>query len=138
MYVVKGAVRLSVLSHSGKEAVVALFDPGHFFGGQGAVRRRLQPDPLCAREVRPLRAASSPEVAGISLRSATEPIDDTATGKLMEGVLAAFAQFDNDVRSDSDARRNAGGTGARAVRVPGTNRTHQCTARDDKSLMHGT
>ncbi len=37
---------------------------------------------------------------GISLRSATEPIDDTATGKLMEGVLAAFAQFDNDCRSD--------------------------------------
>jgi site-specific DNA recombinase len=37
---------------------------------------------------------------GISLRSATEPIDDSATGKLMEGVLAAFAQFDNDVRSD--------------------------------------
>jgi DNA invertase Pin-like site-specific DNA recombinase len=36
---------------------------------------------------------------GISLRSATEPIDDTS-GKLMEGVLAAFAQFDNDVRSD--------------------------------------
>ena len=34
---------------------------------------------------------------GISLRSATEPIDDTSTGKLMEGVLAAFAQFDNDV-----------------------------------------
>jgi DNA invertase Pin-like site-specific DNA recombinase len=31
---------------------------------------------------------------GISLRSATEPIDDTSTGKLMEGVLAAFAQFD--------------------------------------------
>jgi hypothetical protein len=37
---------------------------------------------------------------GISLRSATEPIDDTSTGKLMESVLAAFAQFDNDVRSD--------------------------------------
>jgi site-specific DNA recombinase len=37
---------------------------------------------------------------GISLRSATEPIDDTSTGKLMEGVLAAFAQFDNDVRSN--------------------------------------
>ena len=37
---------------------------------------------------------------GISLRSATEPIDDSSTGKLMEGVLAAFAQFDNDVRSD--------------------------------------
>jgi site-specific DNA recombinase len=37
---------------------------------------------------------------GISLRSATEPIDDTSTGKLMEGVLAAFAQFDNDIRAD--------------------------------------
>ena len=37
---------------------------------------------------------------GISLRSATEPIDETSTGKLMEGVLAAFAQFDNDCRSD--------------------------------------
>jgi hypothetical protein len=41
-----------------------------------------------------------PQSLGISLRSATEPIDDTSTGKLMEGVLAAFAQFDNDVRSD--------------------------------------
>jgi DNA invertase Pin-like site-specific DNA recombinase len=40
---------------------------------------------------------------GISLRSATEPIDDTSTGKLMEGVLAAFAQFDNDVRSERTA-----------------------------------
>jgi site-specific DNA recombinase len=37
---------------------------------------------------------------GISLRSAREPIDDTSTGKLMEGVLAAFAQSDNDCRSD--------------------------------------
>lgn len=37
---------------------------------------------------------------GISLRSATEPIDDTSTGKLVEGVLASVAQFDNDVRSE--------------------------------------
>ena len=37
---------------------------------------------------------------GISLRSVTEPIDDTSTGKLMEGVLADFAQFDSDVRSE--------------------------------------
>ena len=34
------------------------------------------------------------------MRSATELIDDTSTGKLMEGVLAAFAQFDNDCRSE--------------------------------------
>src|SRR5215210_7069429 len=32
MYVDSGAVRLSVLSHAGKEAVVALLETGHFFG----------------------------------------------------------------------------------------------------------
>lgn len=37
---------------------------------------------------------------GISLRSVTEPIDDTPSGKLMEGILAAMAQWDNEVRTD--------------------------------------
>jgi CRP/FNR family transcriptional regulator, cyclic AMP receptor protein len=32
MYVEQGAVRLSVLSHAGKEAVVAVLESGHFFG----------------------------------------------------------------------------------------------------------
>jgi CRP/FNR family transcriptional regulator, cyclic AMP receptor protein len=32
MYIERGAVRLSVLSQSGKEAVVALLEAGHFFG----------------------------------------------------------------------------------------------------------
>jgi CRP-like cAMP-binding protein len=32
MYVESGAVRLSVLSHAGKEAVIAVLDVGHFFG----------------------------------------------------------------------------------------------------------
>jgi CRP/FNR family transcriptional regulator, cyclic AMP receptor protein len=32
MYVEEGNVRLSVLSHGGKEAVVAVLDPSHFFG----------------------------------------------------------------------------------------------------------
>jgi len=32
LYVEMGAVRLSVLSHAGKEAVVAMLDAGHFFG----------------------------------------------------------------------------------------------------------
>jgi CRP/FNR family transcriptional regulator, cyclic AMP receptor protein len=32
LYVEKGAVRLSVLSHTGKEAVVAVLDAGNFFG----------------------------------------------------------------------------------------------------------
>jgi site-specific DNA recombinase len=37
---------------------------------------------------------------GITLRYVTEQTDDTSTGKLMEGILAAFAQFDNDVRAE--------------------------------------
>ena len=32
MYLEEGAVRLSVLSHAGKEAVIAVLDEGHFFG----------------------------------------------------------------------------------------------------------
>jgi CRP/FNR family cyclic AMP-dependent transcriptional regulator len=32
MYVEKGTIQLSVLSHAGKEAVIALLDVGHFFG----------------------------------------------------------------------------------------------------------
>lgn len=36
---------------------------------------------------------------GISIASATEPLDDTPAGRLSENMLSAFAQFDNDVRS---------------------------------------
>ena len=32
MYIETGTVRLSVLSHAGKEAVIAVLDAGHFFG----------------------------------------------------------------------------------------------------------
>jgi DNA invertase Pin-like site-specific DNA recombinase len=37
---------------------------------------------------------------GITLRSVTEPVDDSPTGKFIEGVLAAAAQFDNDVKAE--------------------------------------
>src|SRR6266403_1748107 len=40
---------------------------------------------------------------GITLRSVTEPIDDSSTGKLIEGMVSAVAQFDNDVRSERTA-----------------------------------
>jgi DNA invertase Pin-like site-specific DNA recombinase len=62
---------------------------------QGADR-----EPQSAHQRRGCALRSHLRSLGISLRSATEPIDDTSTGKLMEGVPAAFAQFDNDVRSD--------------------------------------
>jgi site-specific DNA recombinase len=35
----------------------------------------------------------------ITLRSATEPIDDTPTGKMLEGFLSTIAQFENDEKS---------------------------------------
>jgi DNA invertase Pin-like site-specific DNA recombinase len=34
------------------------------------------------------------------LRSVNEPIRDDCTGKLMENILAAMAQFDNDQKSE--------------------------------------
>ncbi len=37
--------------------------------------------------------------ANTKLRSVTEPIDETAIGKAMEGVLSVFAEFDNNVRA---------------------------------------
>lgn len=37
---------------------------------------------------------------GIKLVSATEPITDSPSGRLQENILAAFAQFDNEVRTE--------------------------------------
>ena len=37
---------------------------------------------------------------GISLRSVTESFDESSQGKLMESIMASFAQFDNDVRAE--------------------------------------
>ena len=48
----------------------------------------------------------------ISLVSVTEAFDDSPSGKLQETMLAAFAQFDNDVRS----QRTAEGLKARALK----------------------
>ena len=42
MYVEEGAVRLSVLSHSGKEAVIAVLDVGSFFGEGSLVGQTLR------------------------------------------------------------------------------------------------
>lgn len=46
---------------------------------------------------------------GVKLVSVTEPIDDSPMGNLMDSMLAAFAQFDNDIR----AARTTGGMKAR-------------------------
>ena len=37
---------------------------------------------------------------GVRLRSVTEPIDESPIGKLMEAQLAAFNQFDNDIKGE--------------------------------------
>src|SRR5262245_33658201 len=41
---------------------------------------------------------------GITLRSATEPIDDSPTGKLVEGILSTIAQFENDDKAERTKR----------------------------------
>jgi site-specific DNA recombinase len=43
-------------------------------------------------------------VLGVKLRSVTEPIDDTSTGKFIEHVLAGVAEFDNNVRTDRSVK----------------------------------
>lgn len=48
---------------------------------------------------------------GVKLVSVTEPIGDDPIGNLMDGMLAAFAQFDNDVRT----ARTTGGMRARTM-----------------------
>ncbi len=41
---------------------------------------------------------------GIRLHSATEVLEDTPSGKLMEHILASFAEFDNSLRSERSAK----------------------------------
>jgi CRP-like cAMP-binding protein len=45
MYVEAGAVRLSVVPHAGKEAVVAVLEAGHFFGGGCLASQPRRPRP---------------------------------------------------------------------------------------------
>jgi DNA invertase Pin-like site-specific DNA recombinase len=40
---------------------------------------------------------------GVTLRSVSEPIDDSSVGKLMEGIVSVVAQFDNDQKSERTA-----------------------------------
>src|SRR5664279_1800692 len=41
---------------------------------------------------------------GVTLRSVTEPIDDTSAGKFMEHIFAGLAEFDNNVRADRSTK----------------------------------
>ena len=60
-YVQGGQIKLTVVSHQGKEAVVAILEPGSFFGeaclaGESSAwrpRRRLKIPPSCALRSRP-------------------------------------------------------------------------------------
>lgn len=40
------------------------------------------------------------ERCGVGLRSVTEPVDDSPTGRLLEGVVAAVAEFDNATKAE--------------------------------------
>jgi site-specific DNA recombinase len=56
----------------------------------------------------------------VTLRSVMEPIDDSPTGKLMEGVLSTFAQFDNDQNAErtKSGMQAAIGRGRWTFKVP--------------------
>jgi hypothetical protein len=70
---------------------------------------------------------------GISLRSVTEPIDDTSTGKLMEGVLgpmdvpgaAWIPECAEVVEHEPDPRSRARSAGATGVRGVGDRPLHE-------------
>jgi CRP-like cAMP-binding protein len=48
LYIQKGTVKLSVLSHTGKEAVVALLGPGDFFGERACAEMHRHAPPIGA------------------------------------------------------------------------------------------
>lgn len=62
MYVETGTVRLSVLSHAGKEAVVAILDPGHFFGEGCMAGQTLRMSTATAMERCTILAIDKPEM----------------------------------------------------------------------------
>ena len=84
---------------------------------QGSFRRRLQPDALRAREVRPLRAARPPEIAGhlpaVSHGADRRHVHRKADGR-RPGCLRAIRQRR---AVGTDARGNACGAGTRSVDV---------------------
>ena len=41
---------------------------------------------------------------GVQLRSVTEPIDDSSTGRFIEVVLSGVAQFDNEIRTERSVK----------------------------------
>jgi CRP-like cAMP-binding protein len=62
MYVESGSVRLSVVSHSGKEAVVAMLDEGHFFGEGCMAGQTLRMATATAVEPTTVLAVTQPEM----------------------------------------------------------------------------
>src|SRR6187402_2322267 len=68
MFVETGTVRLSVLSHTGKEAVVAVLDPGHFFGEGCLAGQSLRMASATAMEPCTVLAIDKPEM-GRQLRT---------------------------------------------------------------------
>ncbi len=67
---------------------------------------------------------------GISLRSATEPIDDTSTGQVDGGRACGIRAVRQRLSLRPDPRRHEGRAGARALGVPGTARLSECAAGD--------
>ncbi len=67
MYLEAGRVRLSVISHAGKEAVIAVLDPGHFFGEGCLAGQTLRMATASAMEPCSVLAIDKPEMVNNSL-----------------------------------------------------------------------
>ena len=98
--------------------------------GKRPLRGRLQPDALRAGQVRPLRAALAPAVAG-HLAAVGDRADRRHVHRQADGRRAGRVRAVRQRRAlGSHARRHAGRAGARALGVPGAARLPQRAARD--------
>ena len=104
--------------------------------GPRALRGRVQPDALCAGQVRPLRAALAPAVAG-HLAAVGDGADRRHVDRQVDGRRARRVRAVRQRLSlRPDARRHEGRAGTRTLGVPGADRLlERAAARLGKSLM---
>lgn len=85
MYVETGTVRLSVLSHTGKEAVIAVLDAGHFFGEGCLAGQSLRMATATAMETCSVLAVDRPEMVR-QLRAAPDFAERFLTHMLTRNI----------------------------------------------------
>jgi CRP/FNR family cyclic AMP-dependent transcriptional regulator len=104
MYIQAGAVRLSVLSHAGKEVIVAMLGPGDFLGEGAIATQRVRMDTATA--VAPSRILVVPKDEMVSLLHEESAFFD----RFIEYMLYRNIRIDDDLMDqlfDSSKKRLA-------------------------------